>query len=147
MALVSAGSDDSGMEPYSILVAEDDPELCELIRERLVRGGHNPICVKDGAEAIEVARRTSIDVVVTDVLMPRKDGHEVINFLRNGNSGARIVAITGEGGEFEREINLTIAQTLGAHSVLLKPFRMDELLAAVEAALADRRPRGTVKFG
>jgi len=125
----------SGMGSYAILVAEDDPELRELIRERLIRAGHRPICVKDGAEAIEAIRREPIDVVVTDVQMPKKDGHEVINFLRNGNSPARIVAITGEGGAFEREINLTITQTLGAHSVLCKPFGLDELMAAVEAAL------------
>lgn len=117
----------------------------ELIRERLVRAGHRPICVKDGAEAIEAIRRQAVDVVVTDVQMPRKDGHEVINFLRNGNSPARIVAITGEGGEFEREINLTIAQTLGAHSVLLKPFSLDELISAVEAALQVPKPAGSVR--
>jgi len=131
------------MASYSILIAEDDPEMRELIRERLERAGHRAICVKDGAEAIEAIRRKAVDVVVTDVQMPRKDGHEVINFVRNGNSGARIVAITGEGGEFEREINLTIAQTLGAHSVLRKPFSLDELVAAVEAAAPVRKPLGT----
>jgi len=71
--------------------------------------------------------------------MPKKDGHELINYLRNHNIRAPVVAITGEGSEFEREMNLTVAQTLGAHARLLKPFHMDQLLAAVEAALPGRR--------
>ena len=73
------------------------------------------------------------DLVLTDIVMPRKDGIETIRELRQLNADIRVIAMTGVR---DRHNRLVAARSLGAHRTLMKPFGLEELLAAVRATLA-----------
>jgi CheY-like chemotaxis protein len=129
------------MKPCSILVVDDEPDLCELISRMLARAGHKVTCAGDGDEASRVIAKQQFDVVLTDVIMPEKDGIEVIGELRRKQPNVRIVAMSG-GGHVALDQYLKIAKGMGAHGILQKPFSNDELLATIEAAMVKDRPAG-----
>lgn len=120
------------MKPCSILVVDDEPELRDLMTRVLKRGGHQVTCAANGLEASRAVANQHFDVVVTDVIMPEKDGIQVINELRRKYPQVKIIAMSG-GGHVSRDQYLKIAKGLGAHALLEKPFSNDELLATVEA--------------
>jgi CheY-like chemotaxis protein len=123
------------MKSCSILVVDDESELREIICQVLTTAGHRVTEAANGAEAITAFGAMDFDLVVTDVIMPEKDGMQVISELRKKKPGVRIVAMSG-GGHVSREQYLKLARALGAHSVLEKPFNNQALLSAVEAASA-----------
>jgi CheY-like chemotaxis protein len=120
------------MKSCSILVVDDEPELRDLMTRVLNRGGHRVTCAANGLEASRAVANQHFDVVVTDVIMPEKDGIQVINELRRKYPQVKIIAMSG-GGHVSRDQYLKIAKGLGAHALLEKPFSNDELLATVEA--------------
>ena len=120
------------MKSCSILVVDDEPELRDLMTRVLNRGGHRVTCAANGLEASRAVANQHFDVFVTDVIMPEKDGIQVINELRRKYPQVKIIAMSG-GGHVSRDQYLKIAKGLGAHALLEKPFSNDELLATVEA--------------
>jgi CheY-like chemotaxis protein len=118
----------------AILVVDDDPYILELIRIRLTQVGDSITCAGNGAEAIEAIAHTTFDAVVTDILMPVRDGFEVIGEVRRQQPNARIIAMSG-GGRAPRDEYLDLARGMGAHAVLAKPFNDPQLTAAIETAL------------
>jgi CheY-like chemotaxis protein len=114
---------------------DDNEQLRDLLRAALLKMGYEVTSASNGAEAIEAIGKTSFDVVITDLLMPEKDGIEVIGELRRRQPHARIVAMSG-GGRGSREHYLQTAKGLGAHALLGKPFSVTELGAALDTALA-----------
>jgi CheY-like chemotaxis protein len=115
-----------------ILVVEDDPRVRELLHEALTVAGYEVLAAADGEEALAVYAATPADPVITDLLMPRRDGVETIRGLRARHPDARVIAVTAARGRFSR---LTAARHVGAHHTLLKPFDVGELLEAVHEAL------------
>lgn len=120
------------MNSCSILVVDDEPELRDLMMRVLKRGGHRVTCAGNGVEASRAMASERFDVVVTDVIMPEKDGIQVINELRRKYPDVRIIAMSG-GGHVSRDQYLKIAKGLGAHALLEKPFANEDLLAAIAA--------------
>lgn len=118
--------------PLNILVVDDNPSVRTVVAASLRRLGHIVWLAADGREgASEIARR-HFDVVVTDVLMPEKDGFELIQELRRKSASTRIVAISGaHRGVLDC---LDLARRLGADAVLSKPFGPSELVAAIDSA-------------
>ncbi len=114
---------------------DDNEQLRDLLRAALLKMGYEVTSASNGAEAIEAIGKTSFDVVITDLLMPEKDGIEVIGELRRRQPHARIVAMSG-GGRGSREHYLQTAKGRGAHALLGKPFSVTELGAALDTALA-----------
>jgi CheY-like chemotaxis protein len=114
---------------------DDNEQLRDLLRAALLKMGYEVTSASNGAEAIDAIAKTSFDVVITDLLMPEKDGIEVIGELRRRQPHARIVAMSG-GGRGSREHYLQTAKGLGAHALLGKPFSVTELGAALDTALA-----------
>ncbi len=84
------------------------------------------------------------DLVVTDIIMPEKEGLELLSELRKRSNPVKVIAISG-GGRFQGIDYLAMAQKLGAFSTLAKPFGMRELLAMIEEALSssNRTPENT----
>jgi CheY-like chemotaxis protein len=123
------------MRSLTILFADDNDLIRNLICPQLEAAGHTVACVEDGAAAIEELRRKPFDVVVTDIVMPNKDGFEVIEAVRKVRPEAKIIAISGGSRGSSRD-SLPTALAFGAHSVLSKPFSYSELLAALTAAVA-----------
>ncbi len=117
-----------------MLLIEDDPELLSLMAEALTVAEFEVEMASDGLSGIEQHRLSPADLVITDVFMPDMDGIEVIVGLRRVPSAVRIIAISGgfNGGAMNL---LPLARRLGADRVMAKPFRMQQLLAAVRELL------------
>ncbi len=126
-----------------ILVAEDEPELRELIRRYLEEEGFEVLTAQDGVQALELVGK-EVDLVVLDLLMPNLDGLEVVRRLR-AFSALPILIVSARGEGSDRVIGLE----LGADDYLTKPFMPRELVARVKALL--RRSRlpaaSTAKVG
>jgi CheY-like chemotaxis protein len=130
----------------SILVVDDDVEVGEVIRRVLERGGFGVRVVNSADAALDAVTESEPDVVVTDVIMPRQNGVDLIRALRAHRPQIRIVAISG-GGSFgpssykpdaiSTHAYLAAAHAAGASEVLSKPFDLDALLNAVRRLLPD----------
>jgi two-component system, chemotaxis family, chemotaxis protein CheY len=128
----------------SILIVDDEPEVGEVIRRVLERAGFEVTVATNAAAGLETVTDQTPDVVVTDVIMPKVHGIELIRTLRRLHPRIRVIAISG-GGSFgplaykpdaiSTHAFLAAAQDAGAAEMLTKPFDMDELLAAVRRQL------------
>ena len=116
-----------------VLVVEDE-QTDRVILGGLVEGmGHEVYFALDGEQAFKTYMRMSIDVVITDLLMPNVDGLEFIVTLRTLFPDASIIAVSGKGPEL-----LAAARRRGALSALSKPVDPEKLSKAIEKALPDR---------
>jgi CheY-like chemotaxis protein len=127
--------------PCRILVVDDNDQLATLIQKLLGRANHFVIRASDGEEALKLYNPNTIDVVLTDLVMPKKEGLELIRELRKINPDVRIVAMSGDGSGLRSEAYLKVAGHFGASCVLRKPFSSEELLAAVERVCSEQSPR------
>lgn len=115
-----------------ILVVDDEPQIRSMLREWLTRVGFEVSEASDGKEAIETLRKELFDVVIADILMPEKDGLEVIMYLQRERPLTKCVAISAA----SNRVFLQSAQLLGATRVVEKPFTPADIEAAVRDALA-----------
>lgn len=118
-----------------VLVIDDEAALRATIRRMLESAGHLVVEAENGRVGLEAYRSQPADVVVTDIIMPQKEGIETIRDIRKLNGDVRIVAISG-GGRNKNMDFLRIAGKLGATVTLAKPFRKEQLLACVEGRAA-----------
>lgn len=123
------------MNPRSVLIVDDDAEMCEVMKQVLEGRGYQVACAADGVEASKAISGTDFDLVITDLIMPEKDGIQLMNEIRRKYPRVRVVAMSG-GGHVPRDQYLRIARGLGADAVLEKPFHNDALLEVVEKTLA-----------
>jgi CheY-like chemotaxis protein len=114
----------------NILLVEDDSELRRALRLNLEGFGHKVVEAADGQEAMELVYSFGADIVVTDLVMPGKEGLEMIVEILRHHPKLPIVAISG-GGRIAPGLNLSVARLLGAKRVLAKPFAVAELERAV----------------
>lgn len=121
-----------------ILVVDDDAMVRGTIRASLQRAGHQIIEAGDGLEAIATLERESVDLVVSDIIMPEVDGIGLLLKLRKQYAALKVIVISG-GGRTQNVDFLRMAETLGADRVLAKPFTPDQLQSAVQAVLAAPR--------
>ena len=125
------------MNGRSVLVIDDDKDFLAAVARALRSAGYDVRTTTDGRTAPDLIRSRPPNLVITDILMPERDGVEVISEIRKTTRGIRILAVSGR-----RHIGtvdlLGMAQTLGADDSLMKPFDGDELVAKVQALLAPR---------
>lgn len=121
------------MTKRKILVIDDEEDICEMTKLLLEKSGHEVICTTDSRRAARMLTDESFDAVITDMLMPDKDGLEVMADLRRNHPEVRIIASSG-GGRVSSDSYLHIARKSGAHALLSKPYTLPELLACVEEA-------------
>jgi DNA-binding response OmpR family regulator len=114
----------------TILIVEDERNLCDLIRDNLQEQGYQVLQAFDGPSALTMARETVPDLVILDIMLPGMDGLEVCRRLRQG-SIVPILMLTARAEEIDRVLGLE----LGADDYLTKPFSMRELKARVRALL------------
>ena len=117
----------------TVLICDDEPSLRELIRISL-DGPYRFVEAENGEESLEVARRERPDVVILDMMMPRRNGLEVLTELRREEQLAdtRVIVLTAQPGTREQALRA------GADLVMVKPFEPEQIAAAVEEVLADR---------
>lgn len=118
-----------------ILIVDDDEQLRNLLSEVLRRAGYEVEVARDGQEALRLYGEQPTDLIVTDLLMPEKEGLEMIRELRRSHPELRIIAMTGGGAGMDATPLLAIAGVLGAWRILHKPFSIEEFLQVVAEAL------------
>ena len=114
----------------TILLADDDEMIVEVLQRQFMREGYAVEVAFDGAEALSKARTTSPDLILLDVMMPRLQGWDVVRELRR-ESAVPVLMLTARGEEMDRILGLE----LGADDYIVKPFSFRELLARVRATL------------
>jgi DNA-binding NtrC family response regulator len=117
-----------------ILLIEDDESVRTVLYLTLVHVGHDVIEARNGREGLDLFRRSRVDLVITDIVMPEKEGFEVLMKIRKRNPALKIIAISG-GGLHNAAHYLHTAKLLGAAKVLAKPFSNEALMAAVNELL------------
>jgi two-component system, OmpR family, response regulator VicR len=118
------------MHTATILLADDDELIVDVLRRQLEREGYAVIVTNDGLSALELARTRKPDLILLDVMMPRMQGWEVCREVRR-ESAVPILMLTARGEEMDRVLGLE----LGADDYIVKPFSFRELLARVRANL------------
>jgi two-component system alkaline phosphatase synthesis response regulator PhoP len=127
-----------GATARRILLVEDEPSLVLTLSDRLINEGYRVETAGDGEEALARAEAGAFDLIVLDVLLPRKNGFDVCRDLRQRGQDTPILMLTARAQVVDRVVGLK----LGADDYLTKPFEMIELLARVEALL--RRGRSAL---
>lgn len=119
-----------------ILVIEDDDSFRNVLVQMLVKVGYDVRQAGDGNQAIEVCAQFEPDLVLTDIIMPDKEGLETIQELLQICPDMKIIAMSG-GGKFGPDSYLPLAQKLGAKATLQKPFMREQLLSTISDVLAE----------
>jgi len=114
-----------------ILVVEDEPGLVMTLGDRLRSEGYHVEAAADGQAGLELASSGGFDLILLDVMLPRKNGMDVCRDLRQRGIATPILMLTARGQTMDKVVGLKI----GADDYLTKPFEMMELLARVEALL------------
>ena len=119
-----------------ILVIEDEPGLVLTLTDRLRSEGYEVEAAQDGEDGLTRAEAGAFDLVILDVMLPRKGGFDVCRDLRRKGVDTPVLMLTARGQVADKVVGLK----LGADDYLVKPFEMAELLARVEARLRRAEP-------
>lgn len=125
------------MEKGKILIADDEREVCNLLERALQMRGYATVCATDGAEARRILQIGKFDLLLTDLVMPGRNGMQLIRDGRESDADLEVVILTGY-GSFDNAIE---ALRLGAFDYLAKPIDVDILVHTVARALERRRLR------
>lgn len=136
MTSTSFFSPSASSAPLSVIVADDVPEIQQLLHAWLTDIGCVVTCASSGREAVRLLRSQDADVIITDILMPDGDGLEVLSELKRARAPTRVLAISGGGLHLRAPDCLRIAKGLGAHGILMKPFGRQELFDALGLVFA-----------
>ena len=117
-----------------ILVIDDEPSILLMIKKMLEKEGHEVDLALNGRDGMELFENIKPALVITDIIMPEKEGLETILELRKKNPGLKIIAISG-GGRISPEGYLPGAKLLGADMVFQKPLVPKEFISAVSKLL------------
>ena len=113
-----------------VLVVDDDPDLCQSLRDVLGERGYRVCLAHDQSAAADQLRDTAFRVVLIDMKLPHGNGAEVYRLVREANPQARTVVVTGFRGEMEQRVEQVLRQ--GADAVCYKPFDVGHLLTTLE---------------
>lgn len=116
---------------YRILIIDDDAPMRAMLRETFVLNGYQVETAANGLEAEPLYNRNEYDVIITDIVMPEKDGIEVILDLIRKKRGSRVIAISG-GGRVNATDYLVTADKFGVAATFQKPIDRKALLAKVK---------------
>lgn len=118
-----------------ILVIDDDYQIRDMLSQILEQAGYDVEVAPDGAVGVNMYRENPADLIITDILMPEKEGWETITELRRDFPDVRIIAISGGGEKTGPYSYLMLAKRFGAEHVFTKPVKKEELLRAIRGML------------
>jgi CheY-like chemotaxis protein len=121
-----------------ILIMDDSSSVRAMLRKTLEDSGYEVVEAANGVEGIRLHREEPADVIIVDIIMPKKEGIETIMELKQEFPEVKIIAISG-GGRLEAKEYLRIAKQVGATRAFAKPIEQDELLEAVQELLKESR--------
>ena len=121
-----------------VLIADDDPDILELVSLTLERDGYEVVKARNGEEALGIASERQVHLAVLDLMMPGIDGYEVTRRLRaNEHKELPILVLSA----FAEDRQAALALAAGADAYMRKPFSPRELLTKAGSLILDRRPR------
>ncbi len=129
---------------YRVLIADDDPNVHQSLSPYFRREGYEIFSSYDGEDAVEKARSLKPDMIILDIMMPRKDGLAVCREIRR-EANIPVIMLSAKGEEFDKLLGLE----LGADDYISKPFRVKELQARIKSVLRRYKtgtPDGTVQL-
>ena len=113
----------------NVLVIDDEPLIRQMARRILERSGHRIIEAANGAIGLEKLEENAVDLVLTDIMMPEKEGVETIQYVRRFYPKVKVVVMSGSDSA---SFYLEVATKFGAHAAMSKPFRPDDLNELVD---------------
>jgi CheY-like chemotaxis protein/GAF domain-containing protein len=119
-----------------VLVADDEDIIRDTIADVMSKAGAVPVTAQDGEDAIAMLRSQRFDIVLSDIKMPNKNGYEVFAATKEVNSACPVILITGFG--YDPDHAIVRASREGLSAVLFKPFKVEQLMAAIHKALAPK---------
>ncbi|MCB9481363.1 MAG: response regulator [Desulfobacteraceae bacterium] len=118
-----------------ILIIEDDSDLRQVLKIMLEKEAYSVSEAENGMRGLKAFQSNKFDLVITDIIMPEKEGIETIFELKKINPDVKIIAISG-GGRIAAEEYLMMAKNFGVSTVLSKPFKKDDFLSSVKDVLS-----------
>ena len=122
-----------------ILLIDDDDSFRSMLSKTLAHFGHTVIEARNGKEGLELFSHADADLIITDLIMPEKEGLELLMELREMRTAVKIIAMSG-GGRNSAADYLPIAKLMGAAKVLSKPFSNEVLVATINELLNGADP-------
>jgi DNA-binding response OmpR family regulator len=122
-----------------VLIADDDPDILELVALTLERDGYEVASARTGEEALRIAAERTLHLAVLDLMMPGVDGYEVTRRLRAADRDHQLPILILSAFAEDRQAALALAA--GANAYMRKPFSPRELLAKAGSMILQRRPR------
>jgi DNA-binding response OmpR family regulator len=116
---------------FKILIAEDDRELRQLFSRVLVKNGYSVIGVSDGAEALCEIENQFFDIIISDIMMPRVDGYELVRALREAGNNTPVLMITAKDAFDDMQAGFSS----GSDDYMVKPINVNEMVLRVGALL------------
>jgi len=120
------------MTTASVIFVDDDPDIIETVRYALENDGHEVLVARDGNQGLAMAERDDPDLIILDMMMPKRSGFLVMEKLRRSSGDPhKIIMITANEGNRHK----AYAEMLGVDEYIRKPFNMDQLLESVSRIL------------
>ena len=113
-----------------ILIIDDDHHILIMVKKMLERAGYEVELASNGNEGLELFKNYPADLVITDIIMPEKEGLETIREMKRKRPDLKIIAMSG-GGKISADKYLETAKIFGATKILEKPFRQKDMIDAV----------------
>jgi len=120
-----------------VLIIDDESSIRKFLRKLIEKGNYQVIEAENGNQGIEAYKKNRPDLIITDLIMPEKDGLETIEEIKILNPDVKIIGISG-GGTLDPEIYLNLASKLGVDRTFAKPIDNDILLSTIKEMLSSR---------
>ena len=125
----------------TLLIIEDDHHILLMIKRMLEPLGYEIKLASDGKEGLDMFHKFDVDLVITDIIMPEKEGLEIIRDMRRERPNLQIIAMSG-GGKISADNYLETAKIFGAAKILEKPFTRKQMVSAVQDLLGEPKNGG-----
>ena len=120
-----------------ILLIDDDEQVLDMLYESLTREGYDVLRASNGEKGLRLYRQKPVDLIITDIIMPEKEGIETIIELRRDFPDVKIIAMSG-GGRIGTKDYLHLAKIFGVQRTFTKPVAREQLLDAIKALLKEQ---------
>lgn len=121
-----------------VLIVDDDPQMLRLLTDVVELDNHDVLLAQDGSVALNYFNHQTPDLMITDIVMPEKEGLELITEVREKYSNIKIIAYSG-GGSASPQNYLDFAKGMGADKVFSKPMPLNELRQEIKTLLSETK--------
>ena len=119
-----------------ILIIDDDPQIVTMLSKFLDLEGHAVVTASNGKEGLTILAESAFEVVITDMMMPERDGLDVLKTIRNMQNKPKIIAMSGGSPYIDQEHLLRMAKLMKADVVIPKPLQLSKLSQKIQEILS-----------